>query len=532
MSDDFLHPVGGTWLAKCYGIDLVMPMRVMSRIGGRRATQIADGARIEVHVESMRPAATLRGHLTFHLKHEVPHLELLSRVFECCDTAVLSAWVDDEPTGQYARRVGFLYEFLTGRELPIGAPIGGTYVDAIDDQKLVAATRGRAVPNQRWRVRDNLPGTRGFCPVVHKTDAISQSMDLDVPGLIHALAGEFGEELLMKSAVWMTLRESKSSFEIEGEADKTDRVQRFADVLARRTGQGAWPLDQAALADLQAEILGRRTTVQQFGIRQSPVFVGEVVRYQEVVHYVAPPPEHLLAMLEGLRTFLDRTHGQSPVMRAAVAAFGFVYIHPLADGNGRLHRFLINDVLRRDHAVPDPMILPVSSLIASDAAERRAYDRILDAVSRPLMRVLAGQFEFAQVPTVYPDGISSNFVFHGNGIAVHAWRHLDLTPHVKYLAEVVDRTVREDMADESRYLRSHAQARAAIKDIIEMPDVQIDRVIRSVEASQGQLSNVLSREMPALREEGVWDDIVQAVKGAFQDGPRGAAAGKYIADSP
>ena len=80
----------------------------------------------------------------------------------------------------------------------------------------------------------------------------------------------------MKSAVWMTLRESKSSFEIEGEADKSDRIQRFADVLARRTGQGPWPLGQASLAELQAEILGRRTTVQQFGMRQSPVFVGEV----------------------------------------------------------------------------------------------------------------------------------------------------------------------------------------------------------------------------------------------------------------
>lgn len=36
----------------------------------------------------------------------------------------------------------------------------------------------------------------------------------------------------------MTLRESRASFEIEGEADKTDQIQRFEHVLARRTGQG------------------------------------------------------------------------------------------------------------------------------------------------------------------------------------------------------------------------------------------------------------------------------------------------------
>ena len=37
--------------------------------------------------------------------------------------------------------------------------------------------------------------------------------------------------------------------------------------------------------------------------------------------------------------FFKGTKGQSSLMRSAVIAFGFVYIHPLADGNGRIHRF-------------------------------------------------------------------------------------------------------------------------------------------------------------------------------------------------
>lgn len=95
---------------------------------------------------------------------------------------------------------------------------------------------------------------------------------------------------------------------------------------------------------MQQEILGDRTTITHFGIRQSPVFVGETVRYQEVVHYVALEADEVGAMLDGLRVFLDRTEGQSAVMRSAVVSFGFVYIHPLADGNGRVHRFLVNDI--------------------------------------------------------------------------------------------------------------------------------------------------------------------------------------------
>lgn len=502
-------------MAAHYDIETVMPLSVGSRIGGRRATQVIEGITTETYVESMRPRATLRGHLTFHLKHEVPHLELLSRLFGKIDPMELSAWIADEPSGQYARRAGFLFEFLTGCALDITAEIAGGYIDVIDAQRLVAATPGRSVANRRWRVRDNLPGTRAFCPMLRKTDELQQAMAVDVSGLIHELAMEFGEELLMRSAVWMTLRESKSSFAIEGEADQSDRIQRFADVLARRTGQGSCPIDPDRLVALQSEILGKRTTLRQFGIRQSPVFVGEIVRQQEIVHYVAPPAEDMGAMLDGLVTFLERTQGQSAVMRSAVAAFGFVYIHPMADGNGRVHRFLINDILRRDGAVKEPMILPVSSMITRDQAESRSYDQILDEISRPLMGFLAGQYDFSPTNTLYPDGIHSNFLFRGDALARPAWRYLDLTRHAIYLAHVLERTIREDMREESRYMRSYALARAAIKDIVEMPDMQIDRLIRSATANKGKLSNVLAKEMPILAEPGLWAAILRAIEGVF-----------------
>lgn len=520
------NAVGGTWLLARYGIDLVMPLAVQSRIGGRRTTQLADGIKTETFVESMRPSANLRGHLTFHLKHEVLHLEMLSRLFERVETTELVAWIHDTPSSQYARKVGFLYEWLMGSKLEVQVPISGPYVDVLDDRKLVAASPNQSVPNRRWRMRDNLPGSPAFCPIIRKTSEVEEAAAVDLQRLLHDLALEFGEDVLMRSAVWMTLRESKSSFAIEGEADQSDRIQRFANVLARRTGEGALPLKDTALAQLQSEILGKRTTLQRFGIRQSPVFVGEMVRYQEVVHYVAPPADDMQAMLDGLAVFWERTQGQSAVVRSAVLAFGFVYIHPLADGNGRVHRFLVNDVLRRDGVVKEPMILPVSSLITSDSAERRAYDRILDTISRPLMGALAETYEFVPTQTTYPDGIRSNFVFKGDTIARPVWRYPDLTHHVTYLADVLVRTIREDMREESRYMQRHAQARAAIKDIVEMSDMQIDRVIRSVDANQGKLSNVLLKEIPLLSEPDVWEAIVQVVERAFDGMPSGVAAGK------
>lgn len=217
------------------------------------------------------------------------------------------------------------------------------------------------------------------------------------------------------------------------------------------------------------------------------------------------------------RVFLDKTEGQSPVMRSAVAAFGFVYIHPLADGNGRVHRFLVNDILRRDGVIPDPVILPISAVITDDAGERRGYDRVLDRVSGPLMKAVRGHVAFESTQTTYPDGVTSNFVFQGSEHARPLWRYMDLGPHVIFLASIVHRTLTEQMREESRYLRSHARARAALKEVVEMPDHQADRIMLFIEQNHGELSNVLAKELPVLARAGVWGEIVDAVSGALKE---------------
>ncbi|MDY0206542.1 MAG: Fic family protein [Pseudomonas sp.] len=517
MFDLPADPLGAAWLARTYDVLPLGRPPVLSQVGGRRATQIYDGFYLETYPESMRPEAAAAAHLQFHLRHEVPHLEFLSRLFTLSGPSFVQAWVMLEPTGQYARRAAFLYEWLTGQELKVPERLGGNYVNAIDNSKLIAASNDRIVKVQRWRINDNLPGTRHFCPTVVKTDAVIQAADLDIPKLFAELTAEFGEDLLMRAAVWLTLRESKASFAIEGETDQISRIQRFADVMARRTGHGALPLSDAMLAELQQDILGERTTITHFGLRQSPVFVGEIVRFQELVHYVAPPAEDVINMLQGLQVFLERTEGQSAVMRSAVVAFGFVYIHPLADGNGRVHRFLVNDILRRDGVIPDPVILPVSAVISDDASERRAYDNVLDQVSKPLMQAVRQQTRFAAVQTTYLDGVVSNFDFQGLAQARPLWRYPNFGPHVVFLAHIIRRTLTEQMRDESRHLRSHTQARAALKEIVEMPDQQADRLLRSIEQNHGVLSNVLAKEMPVLCTPGVWDDIVAAVINVFQE---------------
>lgn len=509
-------PIGAAWLATTLKITPMARLPVQSQIGGRRATLLDNGFRLETYPENMRPNGDIIANLQFHLRHEVPHFEFLVRLFTQLGPDPLQGWINREPTGQYARRAAFLYEWLTGEQLQVPERLGGNYVDLLNSNLMLTASSDRVVKVPRWRVNDNLPGSRFFCPVIVKTEAVNAAAGLDVAYHLNQLATEFGEDLLLRAATWMTLRESKASFAIEGEADNSTRIQRFADVMARRTGQGEQPFTDSTLADIQQEILGTMTTLTRLGIRRSPVFVGEIVRFQEVVHYVAPPEEDLEPMLHGVRVFLERTEGQSPVMRSAVAAFAFVYIHPLADGNGRVHRFLINDILRRDGAIPDPVILPISSIITDDPGERRAYNRVLDLISKPLMQQVREHITFTATRTAYPDGVVSNFLFLAPDQARPLWRYPDLSAHVIFTSNLISRTITEQMRAESRYLRCHIRARQAIKEIVEMPDHQADRLLRSIEQNQGKLSQVLLKEMPVLGRAGIWEIMTDVVAQAFE----------------
>jgi hypothetical protein len=450
------------------------------------------------------------GHLTFAFKHEGVHLEFLARLFNVVPVTDLEAWVVAEPTGQYARRAGFFYEYLTGRQLAFPGVTAGNYVTALDASAYLTANQ--PTNNPRWRVRDNLPGTPDYCPLVTRTARIQQAEQYDCAQHLVDLEVEFGADVLQRSAVWLTIKESRASFAIEHEEQHVDRVRRFAAVMEQRCGRHDEPLSEDVLVELQSQILGPRAT--RYGVRRSPVFVGEVDGFTEVVHYIAPHWNDTPALLSGLRDFAARTIGASALVRAAVLSFGFVYIHPMSDGNGRISRFLINDVLRRDKAIPAPFILPVSATITSTVVNRRGYDQVLELFSRPLMRKYAEAWRFG-AEQVAQDGVHFNLQFDAYQDALPAWRFPDMTDHVEYLAQVVQLTIEQEMRKEAGNLRSLRVARERIKEVIEGPDGDIDRIIRSVRESGGKVSNKLLKEFPALADESLAAETVAAIKEAF-----------------
>lgn len=96
----------------------------------------------------------------------------------------------------------------------------------------------------------------------------------------------------------------------------------------------------------------------------------------ERIHYVAPPAHQVE---QDMTTFLDwfnKTDNLSPLLKASVAHFWFVIIHPFDDGNGRITRAIADMALAR----ADPGSVRLYSMSAQIQKERKSYYDILKNV--------------------------------------------------------------------------------------------------------------------------------------------------------
>jgi len=305
-------------------------------------------------------------------------LAVLKRLFRATGPEPIEALVRNRPTGSYARRVWFLYEWLTGQKLDLPDARTGRYVPVLDPS-LQFGTAGDTAP--RYRVYDNLPGTPEFCPLVFRTKTLDAFIARDLAQRAKDFVADAPRDLLARTAAFLLLKDSKSSYAIEGESPPQDRVQRWGRAIGEA---GKRPLDLAELLRLQRIVIGDGRFVS-LGLRSEGGFVGDHDRDSRmpVPDHVGARPKDLPSLTAGMIAF---DHGPAramdAVIAAAVLAFGFVYIHPFDDGNGRLHRYLIHHVLAERDYNPSGVILPVSAAILE---KMDAYRETLESYSARLL---------------------------------------------------------------------------------------------------------------------------------------------------
>ena len=179
------------------------------------------------------------------------------------------------------------------------------------------------------------------------------------------------------------LNDSRASFEIESERPSADRATRWAQAIGRA---GRDDLSIAHLEALQKELIEDARMVT-LGLRTKGGFVGEHDLFgQPRPKHISARPEDLHDLISGLVAYdrLSRVQDYPAVLAAASLAFGFVYIHPFEDGNGRVHRYLIHHVLATRAFAPGEIVFPVSVAILADILR---YRDVLETLSRPLLDV-------------------------------------------------------------------------------------------------------------------------------------------------
>ena len=183
-----------------------------------------------------------------------------------------------------------------------------------------------------------------------------------------------------------------------------------------------------------------------------------------------------------------RDDGLDPILQAAATAFGFIYVHPFQDGNGRVHRCLIHHVLAERKYTPPGMVFPVSSVMLDRIDD---YRRTLQAHSAPLMDFIEWRPTAERNVEVLND-------------TADLYRYFDCTEAAEFLYACVQRTVEHDLPKEIDYLRRHDEAMARIMEMIEMPDRLAQNLILFIRQNDGTLSKrKREKDFSALTDEEV-----------------------------
>jgi len=455
------------------------------------------------------PGDELAGHLEFLLKHEDVDLLVLKRIFDALPQGELEAQVLAAPTAAQVRRAWFLHETLTGRTLNVGDAPRVPAIAALDSKTYFT---GAPRLSKRHRVRDNLLGTGRYSPVIRRTAALERSVALDLAARARDTVGRTGGHLIARAASFMLLADSRASFQIEGERPPRNRLERWGRAVLQ-AGRNTLTLDEIVRLH---NVLIEDSRFVSPGLRADGVFLGGRDHLGDPLpEFIGARAGDLADLMAGMLEANDRMRddGLDPVLQAAATAFGFVYVHPFEDGNGRLHRCLIHHVLAERRFTPAGLVFPVSSVMLDRIDAYRATLRGHSAALMPYIDWRPTQERNVDVINDTAD----------------LYRYADCTQAAEFLYACVQRTVDDDLPREIDYLRRHDLALQRVMDAVEMPDRRAEDLVMFIRQNGGALPKNRRegefRELTKDEVQRIERIVADAFEGFSQTGPAAGAPG-------
>jgi hypothetical protein len=373
-------------------------------------------------------------HLLFALKHEGVNLGILMEALSKISGNALLAEIHRAPGGAFARRACYLWEEANGTALDDAPAVTGAAVDLFDPKRYVTMPGER---NARWRVNFNGLGSPRYCATVERTPAVQRAIDSKLLDRIHAYADHLDASVRDRALTWAYLDETRSTFAIEKEVPDERKQQAFVALL--HAAHARRPLSEDYLVELQ------QTTVpnpldRAVSFRGMQNYLSNGLHGAPGVTYLPPPPHIAVELMEELMAFANRApKAMDPLIAGAVASFGFVFIHPFMDGNGRLSRFLIHHALCRSGQLENGLILPISI-----AMKKHEYDylKALQAFSIPARQLW-------DVTWIGED----NYEFQYAGSpGYEVYRYWDATPAVDFCSRMAEQALDVGLRKNTEFL--------------------------------------------------------------------------------
>ncbi len=447
---------------------------VSSALTGRRLRD-QGGQAIEEFGLSYRPEPTIIAHLRFALRYEGLNLQVLCLLFEKEGAQEIRAALLAQPGAPVPRRLAYLFEWLTGRTLEVpddALPNKKVrYVAVLDEALQFGLGLASCQRLERYKIIDNLPGTPAFCPLVRKTPYLLAMASKGLNERARDTLAKYDRSLILRAAAYLYLKETHSSFEVERVKPSASKAQRFANLL--HEAEAGIPFSEQRFVELQNAVVDPRFA--EVSYRRIQNWVGNDYGYQARIDFVPPRPQDVPSLMDGLIAMVDRVRVRPAAIDAVIAAsmisFGFVFIHPFEDGNGRLHRYLIHEQLSSAGFTPKGIVLPVSAVILANLDR---YTETLQAFSRHVRDRTSYDPRVPAVPATGNDAVY--------------FRYFDATEQASFLYDALERTVEKDLDEEISFLLGFDRAQGALSGLVDWPAHSLDLFIRLVRQNEGRLS--------------------------------------------
>lgn len=482
MEERKLMPIGYAALCSKYGIQPIKNIEcnvIADGWGDYRKSEIGLRKVLSKNIDQTQCSKMdIVDHLIYATANEDLNLYILKKSFESMGSRdehkLMKIMQKAPPSNAGFRKLGYLYETLTGKTLPfdIEADSKRRLEPLLDAEKFYTAESGaggRTLAsmgrvNLKYRVADNSLGDiKTICPTVYRTESLGRlsmrqygnEMNQVFKQMPTELQGEFSERLFQN--------ESLTSFRLEHDGSDPHRVELYRDILLEYKN-GIPQLNKKFLVYVQNAIVDKDDV--NYGYRTIQNFVGIKPSDEKKakISYIPPQAEDVPNMMDGIMSMhvLLKSCDIDPVIAGSVMHGAFVAVHPFTDGNGRISRLLLHDMLAQHKYKFDDTIFPISDVIVN---KRITYERGLDSMLYGIMQRCDSSFadDTLQVQGNEPD----------------LYRYLDMTPFAECIYSIMARTIDDSVP---RMINEAQFSICAKKALLRVPGVTKDRAKLYVDA--------------------------------------------------